>query len=56
MASYQEVTIQDFLLRGKFVYLQIKRHSWTNKNNGEIIKRNWTLVAKGTRSSNGRRN
>lgn len=44
-----EITIQDFPLRGKFVYLHIKRRRWTNKNTGEIIKRDWTLVAKGTR-------
>jgi hypothetical protein len=44
-----EITIQDFPLRGKFVYLHIKRRRWTNKPNGEIVKRNWNLVAKGTR-------
>lgn len=35
-----KITIQDFPLRGKFVYLHIKRPLWTNKTNGEIIKRN----------------
>ena len=44
-----EITIQDFPLRGKFVYLHIKRRRWTNKTNLEIIKRDWQLVAKGTR-------
>lgn len=44
-----EVTIQDFPLRGKFVYLHIKRRRWTNKTTGEIVKRDWNLVAKGTR-------
>ncbi|MDR7209894.1 transposase [Flavobacterium piscis] len=44
-----EITIQDFPLRGKYVYLHIKRRRWTNKNTGEIIKRDWNLVAKGTR-------
>ncbi|MGQ7945561.1 ISAon1 family transposase N-terminal region protein [Flavobacterium sp. WC2509] len=44
-----EITIQDFPLRGKFVYLHIKRRRWTNKTTQEIIKRDWTLVAKGTR-------
>jgi len=44
-----EITIQDFPLRGKLVYLHIKRRRWTNKNTGEIVKRNWQLVAKGTR-------
>jgi len=44
-----EITIQDFPLRGKLVYLHIKRRRWSNKSSGEIIKRDWTLVAKGTR-------
>ena len=44
-----EITIQDFSLRGKFVFLHIKRRRWTNKTNGEIVKRDWQLVAKGTR-------
>jgi hypothetical protein len=44
-----EITIQDFPLRGKHVYLHIKRRRWTNKATGEIIKRDWQLVAKGTR-------
>ena len=42
------ITIQDFPLRGKYVYLHIKRRRWTNKTTGEIIKRDWQLVAKGT--------
>ena len=44
-----EITIQDFPLRGKFVYLHIKRRRWTNKNTGEVVKRDWNLAAKGTR-------
>lgn len=44
-----EISIQDFPLRGKYVYLHIKRRRWTNKTTGEIIKRDWQLVAKGTR-------
>jgi hypothetical protein len=44
-----EITIQDFPLRGKYVYMHIKRRRWTNKTTQEIIKRDWQLVAKGTR-------
>ncbi|WP_348800247.1 ISAon1 family transposase N-terminal region protein [Flavobacterium adhaerens] len=44
-----EITIQDFPLRGKHVYLHIKRRRWTNKLSGEILQRDWNLVAKGTR-------
>ena len=44
-----EITVEDFPLRGKPVLLHIKRRRWTIINSGEIIKRNWVLVAKGTR-------
>jgi hypothetical protein len=44
-----EITIQDFPLRGKYVYLHIKRRRWTNKTTEKIIKRDWQLAAKGTR-------
>ncbi len=44
-----EVTIQDFPLRGKLVYLHIKRRRWTDKNTNEIIQRDWNLIAQGTR-------
>lgn len=46
---YEEITIQDFPLRGKRVYLYIKRRRWTEKNTKQIVKRNWELVAQGTR-------
>lgn len=48
-----EITIQDFPLIGKFIYLHIKRRRWTNKTTGEIvivpIAFGRQLVAKGTR-------
>ena len=44
-----EITIQDFPLRGKFVYLHIKRRRWTDKQSLEIIQRDWNLTAQGTR-------
>jgi hypothetical protein len=44
-----QITIQDFPLRGKFIYSHIKTRCWTNKTIGEIIKRDWNLVAIGTR-------
>lgn len=45
----KEITIQDFPLRGKFVYLHIKRRRWTDKLSHEIIQRDWNIVAQGTR-------
>lgn len=44
-----EITIQDFPLRGKHVYLHVKRRRWTDKVSGDIVQRDWNLVAKGTR-------
>ena len=46
---HQEITLQDFPLRGKQVYLHIKRRRWTDKTNNEIVQRDWDLVAKGSR-------
>jgi len=44
-----EITVEDFPLRGKPVLLHIKRRRWTLVESGKIIKRDWQLVAKGTR-------
>lgn len=46
---YEESKIQDFPLRGKPVYLIVKRRRWIDKNSGDIVIRDWDLVAKGTR-------
>ena len=47
-----EITIEDFPLRGKQVLLHIKRRRWTLVDSGQIIKRDWNIVAKGTRITN----
>lgn len=44
-----EITIQDFPLRGKRVFLHIKRRRWTDKESQKIVQRNWNLVSKGSR-------
>lgn len=44
-----EITVEDFPLRGKSVLLHIKRRRWTLIRSNEIIKRDWEIVAKGTR-------
>lgn len=43
------ITIQDFPLRGKHVFLHVKRRRWLNKQSKEVVQRDWNLVAKGTR-------
>lgn len=46
---YQEITVQDFPLRGLPVYLHIKRRKWIDLSSNKVVERNWKLVAKGTR-------
>lgn len=46
---HDEITVQDFPLRGKKVFLHIKRRRWTDKHSSVIVQRNWNLVAKGSR-------
>lgn len=46
---FDEITIQDFPIRGRAVFLHIKRRRWLNERTGDTVFRNWTMVAKGTR-------
>lgn len=46
---HKEVIIQDFPLRGRLVFLHVKRRRWTDKETGEIVQRDWNIVSKGTR-------
>lgn len=46
---FDEITIQDFPIRSKACYLYIKRRRWVNERTGDIVYRNWNMVAKGTR-------
>jgi len=46
---YEAKKIQDFPIRGKAVYLFIKRRRWRRKDTGEVIHRDFTLIATGTK-------
>ena len=46
---YDPVIVQDFPLRGKKVFLNIRRRCWLLKKHNEYISRNWRMVAEGTR-------
>ena len=46
---HDEITVQDFPLRGKKVFLHIKRRRWTEKQTNIIVQRDWNLVSKGSR-------
>lgn len=46
---YEVKKIQDFPIRGKAVYLYLKRRRWRRKDNKEVIHRDFTIVATGTK-------
>lgn len=46
---YDEISIQDFPIRGNKVYLHIRRRRWENETTSDIVSRDWNLLAKGTR-------
>ena len=46
---FEEVTIQDFPIRGHKVFLHVKRRRWLNEDTGQVVFRNWDVIAKGTR-------
>jgi len=42
-------TVQDFPIRGKAVYLHLRRRKWLNQSTGEIITRKFEVAYEGTR-------
>lgn len=46
---YEPKLIQDFPIRGKASHLHIRRRRWLVESSGDIVSRDWDLVAKGTR-------
>jgi hypothetical protein len=42
-------SIQDFPLRGKAVYLRIKKRRWRHKITGQVIKRDFSFMADGSK-------
>ena len=46
---FPEIEVQDFPIRGKAVYLRIKRRRWEDPVTGQTYSRDWSLVATGTR-------
>ena len=48
---HQETVIEDFPLRGKLVYLHVKRRRWRDVETKETLQRDWKNVAKGTRKT-----
>lgn len=48
---HAESTIQDFPLRDKSLYLHIKRRRWLIKSTGQVVSRDLSFIASGTRIS-----
>lgn len=46
---HSEVTIQDFPLREKAVFLHVRRRRWLVEDTGKVVSSDWDSVAKGTR-------
>ena len=45
---YAPVVVRDFPIRGKQVFLNVRRRRWIVKPDGNYISRNWQMVASGT--------
>lgn len=41
--------VQDFPIRGKGVYLRIRKRRWRHKQTGEIIQRDFSFIADGSK-------
>lgn len=41
--------IQDFPLRGRAVFLRVKKRRWRHKQSGDIIKRDFSFIADGSK-------
>lgn len=45
----QSKLIQDFPLRGKAVFLRVKKRRWRHKDTGNIIKRDYSFISEGSK-------
>lgn len=46
---FDEITVNDFPIRGKACFLKVRRRKWLNEDTNKLVSRDWELVAKGTR-------
>ena len=45
----EAVTLQDFPMRDKALYLRIRRRKWIEESTGKTVSNHWDLSAEGTR-------
>jgi hypothetical protein len=50
---HKETVIKDFPLRDKPLYLHVRRRRWMNRSTGDVVSRDWKLVASGTHYTEG---
>lgn len=46
---HSSITIQDFPIRDKPMFLHVRRRRWQVESTGKVVGRDWDTVAKGTR-------
>ena len=46
---YDPIVVQDFPIRGKKLFLNIRRRRWIVKDSGRYVSRNWKPIAEGCR-------
>ena len=46
---HKQSTIKDFPIRGKQVFLYVRRRRWLDKKTNQVYSRDWKVTAKGTR-------
>ncbi|MBL4862741.1 MAG: transposase family protein [Crocinitomicaceae bacterium] len=46
---HKQAMIKDFPIRGKQVYLYVKRRRWLIKDTKEVVSIDWKVIAEGTR-------
>lgn len=47
--GFFSIRVQDFPLRGRAVFLELRKRRWRHKVSGEQITRDFTFLAKGTK-------
>lgn len=48
---YEGGDIRDFPIRGKSCLYKVKRRKWIVREDGKVITKDWSIVAKGTRTT-----
>jgi len=46
---YNEESLTDFPIRGNRCTLKLRRRKWLHHPDGNLVRRNWSILAKGTR-------